>query len=884
MRYLKLFLCLLVVSLTQPSMAMTPTPQQIEQFKKLPKSQQKALAKQYGIDLNQLDKSSKQVEEALQDESLLVQPRSEEEEKTEEEKFKPQMEELKPFGYELFAGEPMSFMPSENAAIPDSYIIGPGDEFQINFYGKESDSFEVEVDREGRLTIPKLSPVNVAGLKFSEVKALVKAKIEQEIIGVQAFVSMGRLRSMRILVLGEAYKPGAYSVSSLASVTHALFVSGGITEIGSLRNIQVKRAGKVVAALDLYDLLTKGDSSNDIVLQSGDVVFIPSVGKQVTVSGLVKRPAIFELKKNETADDLIRLAGGFKAEAFPQKTVIERYAGNSFKTVLTRDFSKSEISYQPHDGDVIKVQGSSEELENAVTIMGAVSHPGNYQWQKGDRISDLISSLKSDVLPIADFDYSLIVREKNIRGDIELLQFSLVKAIENQENNNIELKPRDIIIVFSRFEELAEEKRLLTDLALSEKEIAHQAKVEQWQKFENRKFSEFIGEEYIDYDLEVDDQLDNLTKLLTGQVDKLEEAEYSVFSRHKLLSPVILKLQKQASAFEDTALIAINGRVRYPGVYPLVKDSNVKLAIDAAGGLLESAYMQNAEITRVNKGNSTTVEHITVNLDEVIKAPTEAKLYSKDSVNIFATPNWSEERTVSLFGEVRFPGTYSIKRGETLELVLERAGGLTDFAAKNGAIFTRQSIRTKEKAQLQKLSDDLRREIASKSFSNSVTDASLSYEDTDKLLKDLAKVQALGRLVIDLPKIQSGAVSLELEKGDALYIPAKQSTVSVIGEVNVSTSHLYSENLRVEDYLEYSGGLKQRADEDRIYVIKANGSVYIPGESSWFAVNNSKNRLEPGDTIVVPLDAEYMNQLTLWSTATQIVYQLGLAAAAISAL
>ena len=884
MRYLKLFLCLLVVSLIQPSMAMTPTPQQIEQFKKLPKSQQKALAKQYGIDLNQLDKSSKQVEEALQDESLLVQPRSEEEEKTEEEKFKPQMEELKPFGYELFAGEPMSFMPSENAAIPDSYIIGPGDEFQINFYGKESDSFEVEVDREGRLTIPKLSPVNVAGLKFSEVKALVKAKIEQEIIGVQAFVSMGRLRSMRILVLGEAYKPGAYSVSSLASVTHALFVSGGITEIGSLRNIQVKRAGKVVAALDLYDLLTKGDSSNDIVLQSGDVVFIPSVGKQVTVSGLVKRPAIFELKQNETAQDLIRLASGFKAEAFPQKTVIERYAGNSFKTVLTRDFSQQEISYQPHDGDVIKVQGSSEELENAVTIMGAVSHPGNYQWQKGDRISDLISSLKSDVLPIADFDYSLIVREKNIRGDIELLQFSLVKAIENQENNNIELKPRDIIIVFSRFEELAEEKRLLTDLALSEKEIAHQAKVEQWQKFENRKFSEFIGEEYIDYDLEVDDQLDNLTKLLTGQVDKLEEAEYSVFSRHKLLSPVILKLQKQASAFEDTALIAINGRVRYPGVYPLVKDSNVKLAIDAAGGLLESAYMQNAEITRVNKGNSTTVEHITVNLDEVIKAPTKAKLYSKDSVNIFATPNWSEERTVSLFGEVRFPGTYSIKRGETLELVLERAGGLTDFAAKNGAIFTRQSIRTKEKAQLQKLSDDLRREIASKSFSNSVTDASLSYEDTDKLLKDLAKVQALGRLVIDLPKIQSGAVSLELEKGDALYIPAKQSTVSVIGEVNVSTSHLYSENLRVEDYLEYSGGLKQRADEDRIYVIKANGSVYIPGESSWFSVNNSKNRLEPGDTIVVPLDAEYMNQLTLWSTATQIVYQLGLAAAAISAL
>jgi len=279
-----------------------------------------------------------------------------------------------------------------------------------------------------------------------------------------------------------------------------------------------------------------------------------------------------------------------------------------------------------------------------------------------------------------------------------------------------------------------------------------------------------------------------------------------------------------------------------------------------------------------------TVTHLSINLNDVLKSPESFELKSKDALNIFPIPNWSDERTVKLFGEVRFPGTYSIKRGETLENVLERAGGLTEYAAENGAIFTRESIRTKERAQLQKLSDDLRREIASKSFSNSVTDASLSYNDTDKLLKDLANVQALGRLVIDLPKIKNGSISLELESGDALYIPAKQSTVSVIGEVNVSTSHLYNAGLTVEDYLEYSGGLKQRADEERIYVIKSNGSVYIPNEASWFAVNESQNRLEPGDTIVVPLDAEYMNQLTLWSTATQIVYQLGLAAAAISAL
>jgi protein involved in polysaccharide export with SLBB domain len=159
----------------------------------------------------------------------------------------------------------------------------------------------------------------------------------------------------------------------------------------------------------------------------------------------------------------------------------------------------------------------------------------------------------------------------------------------------------------------------------------------------------------------------------------------------------------------------------------------------------------------------------------------------------------------------------------------------------------------------------------------------MSYDDTNSLLNDLSKVEALGRLVIDLGKIINNEDDLKLQDADVLYIPEKKSTVNILGEVNHSTSYLYDENITVEQYLSKSGGLKSRADADSIYIIKANGSVEIPVANSWFAVE-STNHLSPGDTIVVPLDSEHMDSLTLWSTATQILYQLGVAAAAIGSL
>lgn len=889
MLFKRLFITFLLLT-SASVLAFTPTAAQIEQFKKLPRAQQEALARQYGVDLSTIT-GKKSSTDQIEQEST-IQPRLEQEKKqlTDEERFAPKVDEVKPFGYDLFAGEPTSFMPSENAAVPDTYLIGRGDTLNINFYGKESESYEVVVDREGRISIPNLSPVQVAGLTFAEVKELIKAKVEQEVIGIKAFVSVGKLRSIRVLVLGEAYKPGSYSVSSLTTVSHALFVSGGVSDIASLRNIQVKRAGKIVANFDLYDLLINGDSSNDIILKPGDVVFIPSVGSQVAVEGLVKRPAIFELKKGETAAQLLKMAGGLKPQAYAKKAIVERFNNNNMKEVLSVDFSGNQINYTPRDGDRIRFNPVSFQYQNSISLIGAVARPGHYQWHQGKHISDILTSVRGDLLPQADLGYGLLVREVNVAGDIQVFQFDIAQAIVKAAEHDLELKANDKLFVFSRYQEKQAEETALANMALTEAQQEQQYKVKQWHQYQQREFEKYIGVTGSSTGLKSkEDRTKSIADIakhnLTDDEELLETKDYAVFSRFNLLKPIISKLKQQATVTMAMQLVEINGHVTYPGVYPLTVNGEVNDLIAAAGGLLESAYTEQAEITRVMDGDASKVKHIKFNLQAAMLGSNgeNIALRSKDSINIFSIPNWQENVKVELKGEVKFPGVYTIRRGETLSNLLERAGGFSEFAAPNAAIFTREAIRKQEQQQLAKLSEDLRRDIASKSFENSVSSNSLSYDEMNKLLNDLANVEAVGRLVIDLPMIVEDKQRLVLQNGDALYVPSKRDSISVIGEVNYATSHLFQQGITVDDYIDLSGGLKERAADERIYIIKANGSVKIPSTGSWFAVNDT-NTLEAGDTIVVPMNSDYMDNLTLWSTATQIVYQLGVAVAAISSI
>ncbi|KID57928.1 polysaccharide biosynthesis protein [Pseudoalteromonas luteoviolacea] len=868
--YFKHVLAIVLLGFSALAGAFTPTAQQIEQFKKLPKSQQETLAKQYGIDLSSIGvQGNSEQHDQTTEKSIL--PREDISIENNSDPLKPEEVILKPYGYELFAGEPTSFAPTEQLSVPNDYIISSGDSLSVSLYGKETATHLITVDREGRLNIPNFSPVYVAGLTYGELKELIDKKISTEAIGLKVFVSISELRSLRVLVVGEAHKPGSYSLSPLSTVTHALFASGGLSEIASLRNIKVKRRGKVISQLDLYDLLLKGDSSGDVTLQSGDVVFIPSVGPQVTVEGFVKRPAIFELKDGETAKSLVNMFGGFKENAFLEQVEVKRVIEHSKKSVISVDFTLDKTAYTPQGGDYLKVKSVSSEVLDSVTLIGAVARPGYYEWKSDITFDQLVSNTKTDLLPQADLDYALIVREIAATNEIEVIQFSIVDALKTK---NVLLNKNDEVFVFSRFNDLEKEEAALKNLALTETEQELQEKVKLWHLYERRQFDQKVL-----FDMALNDALQDESE---EEVEiKVEEViTPTAFGRESLLAPILAQLEYQATVGNSKATFEVDGQVRFPGVFPLAKGLDVNAAITAAGGLLESAYVDFAEVTRVSSSGDVSYIKVT----DIDKEPSEniVLLQGRDTLNILMQPNWQESYKVHLKGEVVFPGTYTIKRGDTLQEVLTRAGGITGFAEPKAAIFTREAIKEQEQKQLKRLSEDLRKDIASKSFQKSIgSNTSLTYEETNKLLKDLASVEALGRLVIDLPSILEDRTVLSLQDGDTLYVPGRQDSISIIGEVNYSSSHLFRQGTSIEDYINLSGGMRDRADEEKVYVIKANGAVFIPNRSSWFAVNNNV-QLEAGDTIVVPMDASHMDSLTLWSTATQIFYQLGVGIAALA--
>jgi polysaccharide export outer membrane protein len=871
--------------------------QQIEQFKKLPKSQQQALAKSMGIDLSAIEAqlSGSRTKAAPVNTPVIARtvdrdntdnPNQKEtdELRDAEDLFK----KLPRFGLDVFANAPSTFSPVMDIAIPEGYILGTGDSVAIQVFGKENLEMQLTVSREGELILPNLGPISVAGLTFSELKSFVVNKIKQKIIGVNVVVSLAELRSMRIFVLGDAYTPGPYTLSSLSSVTHAIFAAGGVSNIGSLRHIQVKRSGKLIQKVDLYDLLINGDSSSDILLQSGDVIFIPPQSKSVSIAGEVRRPAIYELSKSDDFASIIQMAGGLLPSAYPKSTIVERYNQSNLRSILNIDLSnRMQRSKKVQAGDYIRILKSSDLYEESITLIGAVTRPGKYQWRKSMAILDLLPRADSHLLAYADLNYAIIVREKDAAKNIDVLQVNLADIFSNNDSNyNLILEKNDKVIVFSSATKSSDERLLLDELAYTKKELLAKERKLAIESSKKRNF-------WLKFDqtISVKDDSDaligqSLVQINGGGVEeKLNIRDVALFSRKRLLVPIINKLRRQAGAGEPIQLVEVDGEVKFPGIYPLGKNSKINELIAAAGGVKESAYLARAELTRTQlKGISSVKISKNIKLGNALKEIDEDNiiLASKDRLNIHRIPSWSENHVIELRGEVLFPGKYTVRRGDKLSSIIQKAGGLTSFADPNGSVFSRVKLQQLEKQNLIKVSSDLRIEMATKSLSSnsSVT----SYSEIQSLLADLTKVEPVGRLVINLPKIiASNDYDVAVEGGDVLYIPTKKYSVNVMGQVQVNSSHMFDPSRSVEEYIAQSGGLKKRADDERIYIISSNGSIRILKKNNWFT-DAGNTSLKPGDSIVVPLDSEYMNSLTLWTTATTIMYNTAVAVAAISGI
>jgi protein involved in polysaccharide export with SLBB domain len=843
----RLFPALMLIIYSFSLMAATPTAAQIQQFKVLPAAQQKSLASQYGVNLDAANAVPAESSITSNTEPT-IEARPIEEGAIEAEETS---SGLKLFGYDLFAGEPMSLTPLNDLPVPNNYLLGVGDELQIKIFGKKTENYNLVINREGAVYIPELGPFQARGLTYQQAREDIGAFIKRSMIGVETSISLGKLKTIEIFVLGSAYKPGSYVVSSLSTVTQAIKAAGGIQTLGSLREIEIKRNNKIIKKVDLYDLLISGNTTSDISLKQGDVVFIPIKKKAVAINGFVKRPAIYELKNEKNIESVIKLAGGLKAKAYPGVQVIRTTKiGRDLYNFNLEDKQTSQ-NFIIENGDELSVGGVTNLYRNAITLSGAVTSPSVYQWNADLTVSDLITSIKFDLNKDADLRHALLVREVGLEHNIKVLYFDLLAAVSNPKSDfDIKLLEHDQIIVLNKDTGIAERLGGKSNL------------------------SKNIDKSEVDEKLEISDLDDKSKQLSSAQAFRAD-----------LLKPVIAQLKAQASFEHPVQIVDIRGAVKFPGVYPLFENANLQTLINLAGGLKEASYLAGGELSRISDGKAH-INYQTIDVAGAMKGLENAnlKLESKDRVHIFTKPEWREDYNVTLTGEVKFPGTYAFNRGETLYDVIQRAGGLTSFAYPEGAVFTRESVRNSEKEQLAYLHRQLQEEISSLSFrrqssSNPIQSDSQGAMET---LDQLGVAEAMGRMSINLEQIMQHdeAQNINLENQDFLHIPPLRKVVSVIGQVQLPSAHIFETNKTVDDYLALSGGPKKQADTDRVYVVRANGSVFIPNQSFWFSRKDQS--LAPGDTIVMPMDTDYMDGLTTLTSATQILYQLGIAWSAVN--
>lgn len=525
--------------------------------------------------------------------------------------------ELKRFGHDLFVGAPKTFAPATDIPVPVDYVIGPGDTVIVQLTGKESAEHELIVTREGVLLFPGIGPISVAGMRFSQLQKELANRVQRQMIGVRASVTLGRLRSIRVFVLGDVLRPGSYTVSSLSTLTNALFVSGGVKPIGSLRDIQLKRAGEVVGRLDLYDLLIRGDTRGDVRLQPGDVIFVPPAGTVVGISGKVRRPAFYELKHEKSLEDVLAMAGGLLPEAFPQATRIDRVGAGRPRSVVSADLTRpEELRQSVQDGDVVRIYGVTDRVEQSVRLVGWVTQEGNHQWQAGMRLSDVISSL-DDFKPEADTNYVLIRRERADDRQIEMLGANPRAAIERPRTEaDLLLQPQDEVRVFGIHEDRATLIKPMLERARSTysptrpaREVAIDGAVHHPGRYpwsDGMTVGDLIraggGLTERAYTLEAE-----LTRYVLGdgkprelarKLVRLDTSSGRADDSQLTLQPYDQIVIRRVPHWDEEGVVEILGEVRFPGRYPIARGERLSNVLARAGGFTDAAHPRAAVFLR----------------------------------------------------------------------------------------------------------------------------------------------------------------------------------------------------------------------------------------------------------------------------------------------
>ncbi|HEY6250736.1 MAG TPA: SLBB domain-containing protein [Candidatus Angelobacter sp.] len=733
------------------------------------------------------------------------------------------------FGQNLFENVPSTFAPLDYVPVTPDYLIGPGDELLIRGWGQiDITNYHAVVDRTGQIYLPTVGAISVAGMRYERLNDYLKQSIGRYYKNFDLDVTLGRLRSIQVFVVGQVRRPGSYTISSLSTLVNALFASGGPSKRGSMRNIQLKRSGRVVTTFDLYDLIAKGDKTKDSQLMPGDVIYVPAVGPLVAMAGSVNVPAVFELREHTTLGEVIEYAGGLTSTASGQQAIIERIDGRQLRRAdefpLTADGYKRELQ----DGDIVRFLHISAKFDNAVTLRGNVAVPGRYPWHEGMRVKDLIPNRES------------LITEEYWRRQNSLGQ--------NPGSDSFQL----------------------------EEQIVRPA-LEPTQP--QTPTSPNPGNASVSPTTPVNPNVSanpNLLGMLGGVSNNPALAGST---------GTVALGANQAGALGDQDLAQRVGRVEAQRL----KQEELKNQIKRSAAEINWEY---AVIQRLDPNDLTShLVSFNLGKAIAGDETQNVSLQPGDVITIFSqadmqVPIAQQSKFVRLEGEFGTAGIYQVETGETLRHLVKRVTGLTPQAYVFGAEFTRESVREDLQRRLDEYVTGLQRSVENAPAISPEDQARLGAQR--QLVQRMRGLRSTGRIVLELKPNASSVddfPDMVLEDGDRLFVPFRPATVSVVGAVYNSNAFLYKPGKTVAEYMRLAGGATRDGDRRHAFVLRANGATISNQHQANLLVNNFNNlRLMPGDTIVVPekLDrGAILRGFKDWST---IFGQFALGAAGISAL
>jgi len=792
---------------------------------------------------------------------------------------------LERFGMQIFENgtRDLQMIPMDMPVGPE-YVLGPGDGISVDLWGGVSRRFYRVVDREGRVSLPEVGPLLVAGKSLGDVQQSVQKSLRTQFRDISADVSLSRLRTVRVYIVGDVLRPGAYDVSSLSTPLNALFAAGGPTGRGSLRILKHYRGNTLVQEVDVYDLLLHGVKGDMQRLESGDTVLVPPLGSEITIEGMVRRPAIYEQKNEKSLADVIALAGGLLPTATLGHIEVQRTIEHQKQTMISLNVPADDSSgqadkeletFQVQNADKIRIFPIAPYNQDAVYLEGHVIRPGKYSFHAGMRVTDLVASYK-DLLPEPALQYGEIIRLSPPDYRPQAHRFSVADALADPKNAP-ELEPLDTVEFFGRYDfenppdvsvwgdvRAPGTYRTSGDIHLSD--AVHLAGG--------------LAPDAASGDAQVfrympDSTLKIVNVRLSSALDGNPQDDIVLHPRDRVL------IHKNAAAVEP-ATVYVRGEVARPGRYPLTGNMHIADLIRAAGGLKASANTKTADLTHYSWEEET---QVTGNQERIVLADALAEnpkenlaLNNGDVLTVPQIAGWNDiGASISIRGEVVHPGTYGIRPGERLSSVLERAGGFAPAAYPYGAVLLRSEVQKLEQRSYGELVQRIREQqtalrltAASSNDPDEKASAGSALVQWQTALDDLMTSPPVGRVTIqissNLKEWANTTRDITVRTGDVLVVPKRPSYVTVQGQVYGATAVAYRPGKSAKWYLMQAGGPTNLANKKATFVVRANGTVLGKG-SFWVAGDGMDAPLQPGDMVVVPEKA--LGGPPIWKTLFQ---------------